>query len=247
MDAIPLALDGYLSAEPVFGEQDGTACWRLTCSPTDRLVDDATVPCTSQNPHVVNALFTECRRGDLLRVTGYLILPDNASGGLRLQADTLEVLWEAPVLDTPENDADTDAASVETDRNTAIEALAEALTGLAGELGSEASIRIHISPTGVLGSGLEHCHSIEITPARAHQLAVQVDAMGCYLDSERPDTGAVLDPQTIADITELFEDIDLASLTGVVLSSTRPEHRPQVTQAIDDMFGDVSDLEDPEL
>ncbi|MGJ5899336.1 hypothetical protein ACSCBZ_46470 [Streptomyces niveiscabiei] len=246
MDAIPLALDGYLSAEPVFGEQDGTACWRLTCSPTDRLVDDATIPCASRNPHVVNALFTECRPGDLLRVTGHLTLPDNAGGGLRLQADTLEILWEAPELDTPDNDADTAATSAETDRNTAIEALAVALTGLAGEPGPEASIRIYISPTGILGTGLEHCHSIEIPPVLAHQLADQADAMGCYLDSERPDTGTVLDSQTIADITELFEDIDLVSLTGAVLSSTRPEHRPKVTQAIDDMFGDVCDLEDPE-
>lgn len=245
MDAIPLALDGYLSAEPVSGE-DGTACWRLTCSPTDRLVDDATIPCTSRNPHLVNAIFTECRPGDLLRVTGSLALPDNASGGLHLRADTLEVLLQAPVLDTPDNDPATDASSAQTDRNTAIEALAEALTSLAGEPGPDASIRIHISPTGVLGSGGERCHSIEITPARAHQLADQADAMSCYLDNERPDTNTVLDPQTIADITELFEDIDLISLTGTILSSTRPEHRPQVTQAIDDMFGNVCDLEDPE-
>lgn len=150
---------------------------------------------------------------------------------------------EAPDLGTPKDHADTDTALVDPDRNTAIEALAEALTSLAGQPGPDASIRIHISPTGVLGSGLEHCHSIEITPGRADQ----VDAMGCYLDSERPDTGTVLDPRTIADITELFEDIDLVSLTGTVLSSTRPEHRLKVTQAIDDMFGNVSDLEDPEL
>ncbi|MGW0632986.1 hypothetical protein [Streptomyces sp. NPDC002758] len=249
MDAIPLALDGYLATEPVHSEKDGTACWRLTCSPTDRLVDDATIPCTSQHPEIVNAIVTECRPGDLLRITGHLILPDTAGGGLRLQADTLEILWEAPVLDAPDDEeADTDAAQAEADRNAAIQALTEALTGLAGQPGPGASIRIHISPTSALGAGLEYCRSIEITPARAHQLADQADAMNCYLNSEHPGDGTVLDPQTIADITELFKDIDLVDLTGTVLKSTRPEHKPAVTQAIDDMFGNVPGpgLEDTE-
>jgi len=67
--------------------------------------------------------------------------------------------------------------------------------------------------------------------------------MNCYLDSERPDSVA-LDPETIADLTELFEDIDLIDLTNAVLNATRPEHRPAVTQAMDDMFGDVPAPED---
>lgn len=247
MDAIPLALDGYLTAAPDFGEQDGTASWRLTCSPTDRLVDDATIPCTSQNPDVVNELFTACRPGDLLRVTGHLTLPDGAGGGLHLEAATLDILEQAPERSGLDDDTvATGASRTEAERNTAIEALAEALTSLAGQPGPDASIRIHISPTGVLGTGQEHCHSIDFTPVRAHQLADQADAMNCYLDSTRPDTSTVPDPQTIADITQLFEDIDLVGLTGSVLSSTRPEHRPKVTQAIDDMFGDVSGPEDPE-
>ncbi|MDL5198675.1 hypothetical protein [Streptomyces sp. ALI-76-A] len=165
MDAIPLALDGYLSEAPVFSKQDGTACWRLNCSPTAELVDDMTIPCTSQNPDVINALVTECRPADFLRVTGHLALPDSADGGLQLQAATLEILWEAPELDIPEDDEDTDVAHPETNRNTAIEALAEALTSLAGQPGPDASIRIHISPTGALGTGLEHCHAIDLTPA----------------------------------------------------------------------------------
>ncbi|MDQ1051921.1 hypothetical protein [Streptomyces sp. V4I2] len=241
MESIPLALDGYLSEAPVFSKQDGTACWRLNCSPTAELVDDMTIPCTSQNPDVINALVTECRPGDFLRVTGHLALPDSADGGLQLQATTLEILWEAPELDIPEDDTDTDIARPETNRNTAIEALAEALTSLAGQPGPDASIRIHISPTGALGTGLEHCHTIDITPARAHQLADQADAMNCH-----PDTGTVLDPQTVSELAKVFEDIDLAGLTGAVLNSTRPEHRPKVTRAIDDMFGDVPGPDDPE-
>ncbi|MDL5198674.1 hypothetical protein [Streptomyces sp. ALI-76-A] len=65
--------------------------------------------------------------------------------------------------------------------------------------------------------------------------------MNCH-----PDTGTVLDPQTVSELAKVFEDIDLAGLTGAVLNSTRPEHRPKVTRAIDDMFGDVPDSEDPE-
>jgi len=246
MDAIPLAIDGYLTAEAVSGEQDHTACWRMTCSPTDRLADDAVIPCTSQDPQVAHAVVTECRPGDLLRVTGHLTLPDTAGGGLHLQADTVEILWEAPELSGPEDDAATDTPQPETDRNAAIAALAEALTSFAGQPGPETNIRVHISPTGALGTGLEHCHSIDIAPAHAHQLADQADAMSCFLDSQRPDAGAVLDPETVAELSAVFEGIDLVDLTGAVLKSTRPEHRPKVTEAIDDMFGDAPGPEEPE-
>ncbi|MGW3956612.1 hypothetical protein ACWEKM_38220 [Streptomyces sp. NPDC004752] len=241
MDAIPLALDGYLAADPEPGDREGTASWRLNCSAgTDHLVEEAVIPCTTMEPEIAHALLTERQPGDLLRVTGHLTLPDTADGIIQLHADTLEVLWEAPVLDADGDDADTaTAADADADRNSAIAALAEALTGFGQAApGPGQSIRIHISPTGALGSGLEHCHSFDVTPAMAHRLADYLDAMSCYLDSERPD-GAALDPETIADLTELFEDIDLTGLTNTVLNATRPEHRPAVTRAMDDMFGDV--------
>ncbi|MGZ0200581.1 hypothetical protein ACNFR7_10385 [Streptomyces sp. RM1] len=247
MDAIPLALDGYLAADPEPGDRDGTASWRLTCSAgTDHLVDEAVIPCTTMEPDIAHAMLTERQPGDLLRVIGHLTLPDTADGVIRLHADTLEVLWEAPLLD-PDADGDGDdtdtATATDADRNRAIAALAEALTGLGQAApGPGQSIRIHISPTGALGSG-EHCHSVDVSPAMAHRLADYVDAMNCYLDSERPDSVA-LDPETIADLTELFEDIDLIGLTNAVLNATRPEHRPAVTQAMDDMFGDVPTPED---
>ncbi|MFF7189624.1 hypothetical protein ACFZAR_31325 [Streptomyces sp. NPDC008222] len=241
MDAIPLALDGYLAAEPEPGDREGTATWRLNCSAgTDHLVEEAVIPCTTMEPEIAHALLTERQPGDLLRVIGHLTLPDTADGVMRLYAEAFEVLLEAPVLDTDGDDADT-ATATDTDavRNSAIAALAEALTGFGQAApGPGPSIRIHISPTGALGSGLEQCHSFDVTPAMAHRLADYVDAMNCYLDSERPD-GVVLDPETIADLTELFEDIDLIGLTNTVLNATRPEHRPAVTQALDDMFGDT--------
>ncbi|MDX3523698.1 hypothetical protein [Streptomyces scabiei] len=244
MDAIPLALDGYLAAEAEPGDREDTASWRLNCSAgTDDLVEEAVVPCTTMEPEIAHALLTERQPGDLLRVIGHLTLPDAADGVIRLHADSLEVLWEAPLLDTDGDDADT-ATDADADRNSAIAALADALTGFGQAApGPGQSIRIHISPTGTLGSGLEHCHSFDITPPLAHRLADYVDAMSCYLDSERPD-GVALDPETIADLTELFEDIDLIGLTNAVLNATRPECRPAVTQAMDDMFGDVPAPED---
>lgn len=246
MDAISLALDGYLAADPEPGDRDGTVSWRLTCSAgTDHLVEEAVIPCTTMEPEIAHALLTERQPGDLLRVIGHLTLPDTADGVIRLHAESLEVLWEAPMLDAAGDDADTATATDEdADRNSAIAALAEALTGFGQAApGPGQSIRIHISPTGALGSGLEHCHSFDVTPAMAHRLADYDDAMNCFMDNERPDS-VVLDPETIADLTDLFEDIDLIDLTNTVLNSTRPEHRPAVTQAMDDMFGDVPAPED---
>ncbi|MEV5149385.1 hypothetical protein AB0L14_34600 [Streptomyces sp. NPDC052727] len=246
MDAIPLALDGYLAAEPEPGDRDGTASWRLNCSTgSDHLVEEAVIPCTTMEPDIAHAMLTERQPGDLLRVIGHLTLPDTADGVIRLHTNSLEVLWEAPLLDGHGDEADTATVTdADADRNSAIAALAEALTGFGQAApGHGQNIRIHISPTGALGSGLEHCHNFDVTPAMAHRLADYVDAMNCYLDSERPD-GVVLDPETIADLTELFEDIDLIDLTNTVLNATRPEYRPAVTQAMDDMFGDIPAPED---
>jgi hypothetical protein len=129
MDAIPLALDGYLAAEAEPGDREGTVSWRLTCSAgTDHLVEEAVIPCTTMEPEIAHALLTERQPGDLLRVTGHLTLPHTADGIIRLHAESLEVLWEAPVLDADRDDTDT-ATDADADRNRAIAALAEALTG----------------------------------------------------------------------------------------------------------------------
>ncbi|MFI0742712.1 hypothetical protein ACH4PU_32220 [Streptomyces sp. NPDC021100] len=245
MDAVPLVLDGYLAAAAEPGDREGTAAWRLTCSTgTDHLVEEAVIPCTTIEPDIAHALLTERQPGDLLRVVGHLTFPETAGGGIRLHADGIEVLWEAPLLDADGDDVDT-AAAAESDagRLSAIAALAEALTGFGQAPGPGQSIRIHISPTGALGTGLGHCHSFDITPATAHRLADYVDAMSCYLDSEHSDS-VVVDPQTSAELTELFEDVDLIDLTNAVLNATRPENRSAVTQAMDDMFGDVPAPED---
>ncbi|MZE76752.1 hypothetical protein [Streptomyces xinghaiensis] len=244
MDAISLVLDGYLAAEAVRGNREGTASWRLISSPTDHLVNEAIIPCTTTEQQVVDALFTECRPGDLLRVTGHLALPDTADGVIRLHADSVEILWGVPTVDPPEDDVtDADGTDVEADRNAAIHTLAEALTGL-GHQAPGQSIRLRISPNHVQEPGLEHCHSIDITPATAHRLADQIDAMNCYQHSERPDTGTALYPETVAELAEVFEGINLVDLTRAVLNATRPEHRLTVIRAMDEVFGEIPDPED---
>ncbi|WP_331730823.1 hypothetical protein [Streptomyces sp. NBC_00016] len=48
-----------------------------------------------------------------------------------------------------------------------------------------------------------------------------------------------LDAETIADLTDLFGDLDLIDLTRAVLDATRPEDRVTVTRALDDVLGDI--------
>lgn len=167
----------------------------------------------------------------------------SADGVIRLHADTLEVLWAAPVLDADDDDTDTMAAPDTGPRSNAITALAEALENLVRRSPSrERTIGIDISPNGP-GMASEHAHMLDISPAMAHRIADHLDAMSCFMDSERPDSVA-LGPETIADLTELFEDIDLIDLTNTVLNTTRPEHRLAVTRAMDDLFGDIPATED---
>ncbi|WP_327188034.1 hypothetical protein [Streptomyces sp. NBC_01334] len=48
-----------------------------------------------------------------------------------------------------------------------------------------------------------------------------------------------LDTETIADLIDLFEGLDLVDLTRAVLDTTRPEDRAMVIRALDDVLGDI--------
>ncbi|MFI5877081.1 hypothetical protein ACIBAH_32425 [Streptomyces sp. NPDC051445] len=48
-----------------------------------------------------------------------------------------------------------------------------------------------------------------------------------------------LDAEAIADLTDLFDDLDLVGLTRAVLDTTPPEDRVTVTRALDDVLGDI--------
>jgi hypothetical protein len=239
MERIPFALTGYLDTAAVPGDAVGTASWRLISSPTDcTMEEEAVIPCTTTLPDLAHTLLTECQPGDLLRVTGHLALPDTADGRIRLHADTLEVLLEAPLSEPPQDDAPADDHSA---RNRAILALAEALTGFAYERtpGEQPDIRIVIGPVGINELDVAHCHSIDVTTAGTHKLADAVDAMRAMLDSQPPPVDDWPDPQTLADLTDLFDGLDLTELTHAVLDATWPENRVAVTRALDDMFGDI--------
>ncbi|MEU5298019.1 hypothetical protein [Streptomyces umbrinus] len=235
MDPIPFALTGYLDSVAVPGNATGTASWRLTSSPTDCTEEEeAIIPCTTTQPDLAHALLTECQPGDLLRVTGQLALPGTADGSIRLHADTVEILYEAPLSEPPRDEVPADSHG---DRNRAIHALAEALTDLASKRtpGEQPDIRINIGPVGINGLDVAHCHSIDVTTATSHKLADIVDALH---DSQAPPEDA-LDPQTLDDLTDCFDSLDLTEIKRTVLKATPPEGRIAVTRALDDMFGDI--------
>ncbi|MFJ2745883.1 hypothetical protein ACIO3O_40205 [Streptomyces sp. NPDC087440] len=237
MEDIALVLDGHLDAPAEPGDSADTAFWRLNSSPTDHLIHDALIPCTTNTAHVANTLLTECRPGDLLRVVGRLTLPDTGQGPICLHADSVEILWQAP--DLPD-DEDTPEASAEI--GAAIESLAQALAG--GQApGPDQRVRIHLSPTGAPQAGVDLSRSLHLTPARAHQLADAIDAMNAF-HSSGPLDG--LDEVTVADLNALFGDLDLVDLTHEVLKTAPPQAHRAICQAMDAMFGDIDDpsLED---
>ncbi|MGW1171690.1 hypothetical protein [Streptomyces sp. NPDC002550] len=239
MEHIPFALTGYLDTPAVPGDAVGTAAWRLISSPANCAAEEeAVIPCTTSQPDLAHTLLTERQPGDLLRVTGNLALPDAADGRIRLDADTVDVLWEAPLQEQPQ---DGGLAVDHGDRDRAIHALAEALTGLVCERasGEQPDIRINIGPVGVNGLDVAHCHSFDVTTANTHKLADAVDAMLAMLTSLPPRAGVGLDPLTIADLTDYFDELDLTAITRDVLNVTRPEKRVAVTRALDDLFGDI--------
>ncbi|MFM9499713.1 hypothetical protein ACKI1Q_39760 [Streptomyces galilaeus] len=59
------------------------------------------------------------------------------------------------------------------------------------------------------------------------------------LNSLPPQAGTGLDPLTIAELTDYFDDLDLTELTRDVLDATLPEDRLAVTRVVDDWFGDI--------
>ncbi|MCF1596857.1 hypothetical protein [Streptomyces muensis] len=129
IERIPLALTGYLDTAAEPGDAAGTASWRLISSPADCEAQEEVIPCTTSQPDLAYTLLTECKPSDLLRVTGHLPLPDTADGRIRLDVDTVEVLWAAP----PEEESTDAPVDDHSDRDRTIQALAEALASLAYE------------------------------------------------------------------------------------------------------------------
>ncbi|MFI5672980.1 hypothetical protein [Streptomyces sp. NPDC051704] len=96
-----LAIDGYVDTIPAPGIRWGTATFDLIHSPTDadRIAPDTpdtVYACTTGDPRITQALLTEIQRGDLLRVTGTVIQPDDPTDPALLTVDAVEVLEAAP-------------------------------------------------------------------------------------------------------------------------------------------------------
>ncbi|MGW2110939.1 hypothetical protein [Streptomyces sp. NPDC001948] len=96
-----LAIDGYIDAIPAPGLGWGTATFDLIHSPTDADTiapdtPDTVYACTTADPRIADVLLREIQPGDLLRVTGIVVQPNDPEAPARFTVDALEVLEAAP-------------------------------------------------------------------------------------------------------------------------------------------------------
>ncbi|MFJ9427714.1 hypothetical protein [Streptomyces sp. NPDC101249] len=105
MDTQHYAADGWVAAIPAPGRRSDTVTFNLIVRPADidTLAEDApdtVVSCTSGDPRITRAPRTGIQSGDLLRVTGTLVLPQMPGEDAHLTVDALDVLGTTlfPVL-----------------------------------------------------------------------------------------------------------------------------------------------------
>ncbi|MEU0276556.1 hypothetical protein [Streptomyces sp. NPDC006307] len=100
MDTKHLAVDGYVDTVPSPGPR-GTAAFELIVQPADANTapdaPDMVVVCSTGDPRITELLLNGIQLGDLLRVTGTLVQPDDSTAPARLTVDALEVLAAAPI------------------------------------------------------------------------------------------------------------------------------------------------------
>ncbi|MFR0367619.1 GGDEF domain-containing protein [Streptomyces sp. MCC20] len=94
-----VVLDGFLDDEMLPGTRDDVARFRIHLAADEDRVDEAVLPCVVDNPALAAAVLTEHQRGDLLRVTGHLRLPETPDGALWLQVHTIDVLHPTLLTD----------------------------------------------------------------------------------------------------------------------------------------------------
>ncbi|MFI1726441.1 hypothetical protein [Streptomyces sp. NPDC020489] len=107
MDTL-IALDGYLDDHSLPDDDVSatTASFQLVVCPTDDRVDELVIPCLATDPDLVRAVLTDLDPQDLLRVTGYLQLPDHPGDGLRLHVYGIDVLDSGTELATVDSEQD---------------------------------------------------------------------------------------------------------------------------------------------
>ncbi|MGP3990878.1 hypothetical protein [Streptomyces sp. 3N207] len=93
-----LAIDGFVDAIPSPGTSWGTARFALIHSPADADSDapDTVYASSTADPRIADLLLNEIQPGDLLRVTGIVVQPEDPDAPARFTVDALEVLEAAP-------------------------------------------------------------------------------------------------------------------------------------------------------
>ncbi|MFJ2591024.1 hypothetical protein [Streptomyces sp. NPDC087538] len=101
MDTKHLAIDGYVDATPAPGTSWGTANFDLIHPSADAdqvapEAPDTIYACSTTDPRIADVLLHEIQPGDLLRVTGIVVQPDDPTAPAHFAVDALEVLEAAP-------------------------------------------------------------------------------------------------------------------------------------------------------
>lgn len=157
--ADPIVRYGALDEEVALADPQGTAVvFRLILSPTDEMVDEMVLPCRAASPALVQAVAYTYQPGDRLRVTGHLHIPQAPDHPLRLEADRIELLHEAPAR-SPEG-----AGGEEEDL--------DFLTAAAGDIYEQTGISVHVADCGLFERHgpylLWHDGDVAVTSVWAH-------------------------------------------------------------------------------
>ncbi|KMS74235.1 hypothetical protein ACM01_15070 [Streptomyces viridochromogenes] len=100
-----VVLDGFLDEEAMPGERDDTARFRIHLTTDEDLVDEAVLPCVVADPALADSVLHELKRGDLLRVTGHLRLPQTTDGALWVEVHAIDALYPTLLPDLADAEA----------------------------------------------------------------------------------------------------------------------------------------------
>jgi len=95
MDTTHLAVDGYVDGIPKPGTTKGTASFGLAISP-DTHGPDTVFSCIAYDPRIVTVMLTEIQPGDVIRVSGIVVQPEEPGQPAQFTVDSLDVLDAAP-------------------------------------------------------------------------------------------------------------------------------------------------------
>lgn len=102
----PIVLDGFLDdmTPPDTDDAHTTVNFLLVVSPTEERVDELVLPCTVADSALAHTVLHVLTDTDLLRVTGYLQLPQDPADGLRLYVSDIHNLEDGVDLDHVDTD-----------------------------------------------------------------------------------------------------------------------------------------------